>query len=223
MTTATNESPFNPKHQEAPSFVNARPPSTGPITRARLNWIELSAIALGRSSGLTREGISAWLAGPPNAFAKPAAKERVRMCQTFTASKAIRPVKRKAQLIWMYCEPSRMCRRSIRSATTPPTSENRKIGISPRNASRPSRNGEPEICSTSQLWASFCIQVPTLEVHDPSQRSRKSRYRKALKTRPTKSCPRLWERRLAVDQVDEIAVGVREEHQPVSPDVYGLG
>ena len=68
-----------------------------------------------------------------------------------------------------------MRRRSTRSATTPPTSEKRKMGISPRKASRPSRKGEPEMDSTSQLCATFCIQVPMLEVQAPIHIRRKSR------------------------------------------------
>ena len=34
---ARNEIPFSEKHQTYPSLVKAMPPSTGPITRARLN------------------------------------------------------------------------------------------------------------------------------------------------------------------------------------------
>ncbi len=56
MITATNERPLSPKHQAAPSPVSARPPSIGPITRARLNWMEFSAMALGRSSFSTSDG-----------------------------------------------------------------------------------------------------------------------------------------------------------------------
>ena len=37
MITATNENPLNVKHHAAPKLVSARPPSIGPITRARLN------------------------------------------------------------------------------------------------------------------------------------------------------------------------------------------
>ena len=54
--------------------------------------------------------------------------------------------------------------------------ENRKMGISPRNASSPSMNGEFDNSSTSQLWASFCIQVPTDETQAPHQIRRKSLY-----------------------------------------------
>src|SRR5215472_9988673 len=84
----------------------------------------------------------------------------------------MRIVSRNAQLIWTYCEPSRTLRRSIRSARTPP-----------RNASRPNKNGELEMLSTSQLCARFCIHVPMLEVHAPIHINRKSRYWNALKTR----------------------------------------
>ncbi len=62
------------------------PASTGPTTRARLNWIEFSATALGRSSRSTSVGTSAWYAGPPKDCARPTTKERVRMIQTWIAS-----------------------------------------------------------------------------------------------------------------------------------------
>ena len=51
-------------------------------------------------------------------------------------------VSRKAAPICTHCETNSTLRRSMRSATTPPTSENRKIGMPPRKASRPSRKGE---------------------------------------------------------------------------------
>ena len=45
--TTTNERPFSPKQAAVPKN-SAAPASSGPNTRARLNWIELSAIAFGR-------------------------------------------------------------------------------------------------------------------------------------------------------------------------------
>ena len=59
MIGARNESAFNPKHHCSPNFANACPASAGPIVTAALNWIELSAMAFGMSSRLTRLGISA--------------------------------------------------------------------------------------------------------------------------------------------------------------------
>jgi len=48
-----------------------------------------------------------------------------------------------AKVIWQYCDSSMMRRRSIRSATTPPNSENSSIGPVARKPSTPSRNAEP--------------------------------------------------------------------------------
>ncbi len=49
--------PFNRKHAAAPSAVNASPATTGPMMRARLNWIEFSAIAFEMSFFSTKVGI----------------------------------------------------------------------------------------------------------------------------------------------------------------------
>ena len=56
--TTRNERPFSPKHSAVPKAASAAPASSGPNTRARLNWIELSAIAFGRSFFSTSDGIS---------------------------------------------------------------------------------------------------------------------------------------------------------------------
>ena len=45
MITPTKEIPLKVKFQAAPSLTSAMPPSAGPITRARLNWMELSEMA----------------------------------------------------------------------------------------------------------------------------------------------------------------------------------
>ena len=65
MITATKEIPLKAKHHAAPSLTSAIPPSAGPITRARLNWMELSEIAFWRCSFGTSEGTSAEYDGPP--------------------------------------------------------------------------------------------------------------------------------------------------------------
>ena len=59
MITAMKDRLFKPKHQAAPTVVSAMPPSVGPITRARLNWMEFMAMALGMSSLPTSVGSSA--------------------------------------------------------------------------------------------------------------------------------------------------------------------
>jgi hypothetical protein len=54
-----NDTPLRLKHHAAPKFVSAIPPSAGPMTRAKLNWIEFSAIAFDKSFGATSVGMSA--------------------------------------------------------------------------------------------------------------------------------------------------------------------
>ena len=57
--TAMKEMPLNAKHHAAPSVTSAIPPMVGPITRARLNWMEFREIAFWRCSLGTSEGTSA--------------------------------------------------------------------------------------------------------------------------------------------------------------------
>ena len=58
--TIRNDTPLSPKQPTAPSVAMVTPAKSGPKTRARLNWIELSAMALGRSFLWMSDGISAW-------------------------------------------------------------------------------------------------------------------------------------------------------------------
>jgi len=88
---------------------------------------------------------------------------------------ANRLASRNAHAICTNCDPSSSFCRSVRSANTPPTSENRTIGMLPRNESRPSRKGELVSCKTSQACAKVCIKVPMLEVQAPNHMMRKSR------------------------------------------------
>jgi len=91
--------------------------------------------------------------------------------------------------IWTYCEAISVRRRSRRSASTPPTSENRMIGSCCRNASSPRKNAECVSDSTSQFCATICIHVPMLEVQAPNHCTRKSRYAKADSIRVTVRTP----------------------------------
>jgi hypothetical protein len=76
-----NEIPLSEKHQTIPNAASVTPASQGPTTRARLNWMELSATAFGRSRFSTKVGTSACDAGAPNACADPVIKESTRICQ----------------------------------------------------------------------------------------------------------------------------------------------
>ena len=102
--TKRNEMPLIPKHITMPNDARAAPATTGPIIRARLNWMELSATALGRSSLPTSVGTSDWYAGPPKACAQPVSPDSVRMCQICTRSRKTRVARVKAAVIWTTCD-----------------------------------------------------------------------------------------------------------------------
>ena len=66
---------FNAKPQAAPKYASAAPPTAGPITRDRLNWSELSAMALGTSASPTSAGSNDVPAGINIACTTPLAPE----------------------------------------------------------------------------------------------------------------------------------------------------
>src|SRR5262249_25343043 len=102
IITAIKLIPFNPKHQVAPSVFRAMPPITGPIIRAKLNWIEFRAIAFGRSSGSTSVGTNAEEAGPPKDCAVPVTNDSINIGQTCRKPKYIRIASTNALVIWTY-------------------------------------------------------------------------------------------------------------------------
>src|SRR5579864_3157831 len=90
MITTTNDNPLREKQEVMPNIASAPPASSGPTTRARLNWIELSAIALGRSFFSTNVGTKAWDAGPPKAWAEPVINDSTIIGQTWFKPKNTR-------------------------------------------------------------------------------------------------------------------------------------
>src|SRR6185436_4071717 len=119
----------------------------------------------------------------------PVMNDSVRMCQIWTTWKYISTASVADVAIWRYCEASSVTRRSWRSASTPPTSENRMMGSCCRKASRPRKNGECVSDRTSQFCATICIHVPMLEVHAPNHCTRKSRYENADSVRMSVRVP----------------------------------
>ncbi len=85
--TTRNDRPFSAKHAADPSAASATPASRGPMMRARLNWMEFSAMALGISSRRTSIGRSDWYAGLPKACAVPVMHDSARISQMRTTSK----------------------------------------------------------------------------------------------------------------------------------------
>jgi hypothetical protein len=77
------------------------------------------------------------------------------------------------------CVTSSSLRLLTRSATTPPKSVKMRNGMDPAKPTTPSQKAEPVSESTSQPWATFCIQVPMLERKLPLQKSRKLGLRRA--------------------------------------------
>ena len=71
------------------------------------------------------------------------------------------------------CVTSSSRRLFTRSAITPPKSVKNRNGIDPAKPTTPSQNAELVSVSTSQPWATFCIQVPMFERKLPLQNSRK--------------------------------------------------
>ena len=113
------------------------PPDVGPSTRDRLNCVELSAIAFGRSRRGTSVGSIDWYAGPPKACPQPEMKDSAKMYQTLTWCVRISAVSVKAENICTYCEPVSSRRLSCRSAMTPPISMNSSTGNCAWNVSSP--------------------------------------------------------------------------------------
>ncbi len=59
MTTMKNDNPLTAKQAARPIVETMPTPTPGPSTRERLNCVELSAMAFGRSRRGTSDGISA--------------------------------------------------------------------------------------------------------------------------------------------------------------------
>ena len=75
-STATNEAPLIRKAQPVPTAAISRPATAGPIIRAALNEVELSATALGRSASPTSSATKVWRTGASNAVALPNRKAK---------------------------------------------------------------------------------------------------------------------------------------------------
>ena len=100
-------------------------------------------------------------------------------------------------------------------AECPPSSVKSRIGSSPAKLSRPRKNAEDEPVSVtiSHACATFCIQVPIVDVNAPNQRMRKSRYISAAAMR----CRALDDVSGAVDPGSGSAAGGSVERRGQSP------
>ena len=116
------------------------------------------------------------------AMAVPLRKAITATSHTVMTLNQARPASRKARIIMADCVTSSSLRLSTRSAITPPKSVKRRNGMEPAKPTTPSQKAELVSTSTSQPWATFCIQVPMLERKLPLQKRRKFGLRRARTT-----------------------------------------
>ncbi len=157
---------------EIPKAPIVRPATAGPMILAPLNIAELRATALAMSSRPTISTENAWRVGMSNTLVTPPSAASSTTCHTSTVLLATNPNSASARAILAAWVPIRVLRLGKASAISPP---NRPRNITGRNwaaATTPSMNGSPVSSSTSQLWATVCIQVPTNEVSWPAKNSR---------------------------------------------------
>jgi hypothetical protein len=101
--------------------------------------------------------------------------DNARMYQIVTWPKSTSSASVNAEDICTTCDASSSFLRSRRSATTPPMRVKRSSGASPTKLSSARYQAESVSSRTSQLCATFCIQVPMLDVQAPIHSTRKSR------------------------------------------------
>ena len=141
----------------------ATPATTGPTTRPRFMRTLLSVTALASRSGPTISMAKVWRAGTSRALTKPSSSAATNVIQRVMAPVATRTPTTSAIAAADDCVRKRMRRLSMRSTITPATGPSRRSGRYWSAAVAPSTNPEPPSCSTSQVSAIACIQVPLTE------------------------------------------------------------
>src|ERR1041385_6560435 len=99
MITTPKHKPLREKKENISNKDSAPPARSGPTTRARLNWMELRAMAFGRSFFSTSVGTKAWDAGPPKAWAEPVINDNTIIGQTRDKPKKTRTARVNAVVI----------------------------------------------------------------------------------------------------------------------------
>ena len=148
------------------------PAMAGPMMRPALKMVELMATALANSSRPTISTAKACRVGVSTAEMTPTATASTITCQTVTVwVTASRPRinAAPARALWVR---SRSRRLSDRSASMPPQSPSTTEGRNCSAVTTPSAVAEFVSCSTSQSWATRCIQVPVSETSCPLANSR---------------------------------------------------
>jgi len=166
-TTARYERAFARKHGPIPSVAIKSPASTGPAMRAAFITTPFRDTAFGTSRAPTISITNACRAGMSTSVTIPSRKAK-----TYTIGRLAKPVtvrmpRPSARAPETLCEITIRRRLSARSATRPPHGPARRTGRNCRAVTIPSASPPPESLSTSQAWATDCIQVPVSETPCP--------------------------------------------------------
>ena len=125
-----------------PSTRTETAASAGPIARARLNVIELSATAEASWSRGTRSPIIAIATGFVNALATPRPSANTITAQTRASPAQASPASAPLDAVAKSCDPIRSHRRSKRSAALPDHGASSSTGMKFEKLRTPSRNAE---------------------------------------------------------------------------------
>ena len=143
------------------------PPIPGPTIREALKMLELSAIALGSSARPTISMVNACRAGVSKTSTVPYAAASRSTSHTVAMWVSARTLSTAASTIEVACVPIRVRRTSSRSMTAPPSSPSTAKGPNWQAARMPTAAAEWVSWSTNQAWATFCTQVPLIEIPCP--------------------------------------------------------
>ena len=130
------------KHHAVPTVANKIPPSAGPMMRAPLNIIELTAMAFGKSSRPTISTTNACRAGPSKALITPVTAASSTICHTCTIPVKVSAARMNASTMDAACVMTSRLRLFTRSTTTPPHGEISSDGIAAANPTTPNINSE---------------------------------------------------------------------------------
>lgn len=153
---------------DTPTAEISTPATAGPAILPLFWMMLLSVTALAKVSGVAMSLTNVRRAGLSTASAKPWATAAARTIQMLTTSIHTRTPSTSAGSMPPSAVHSRIVRLLYRSASTPASVVNSRVGNCWPATVTPSSRGESVSSSTSQACVSFCIQVPLTEIVCPS-------------------------------------------------------
>ena len=188
--TAAKESALRAKTEPAPPWVvrkaaTMRPPSAGPTARARLLEAALRETVSGMRVWGTSSGTMACQAGLFMAEPMLSRKVKASSAQGETWPRSVSSARMATEPSIQACQKMSSLRRSKRSAVAPASRPSSSTGADAAVCMRAMSSGEPVSAVISQVPAVSCIQVPTDEMVEAIQRSRKRGMRSGAKPEVT--------------------------------------